>query len=173
MQSIAKQRKLKNGYRAWVVYWAIREDKVGKDTGTVICLLPWMYTRDAVGKIVEAIYSSYVYTYTGHLDYACFRKRRKNPLARRRFDERVVIGENPGLVAELAEDVVVESNASGLLQTISWKGPDFYEPGLGGPIKVQDGSRWSFTFDFFNFKQTDEAKTQLGTSSGRKPDAAG
>lgn len=136
--------------------WANREDKVEKRTGTVICLLPSRYDTKTVRRIVEAIYSSYVYSYEGHLDYACFRNRNKNPLSNVTFDSRVVIPENPGLMAVLAEDVVVESNTSGIVQTISWTDPDFCEPGRNGPVKTQDGAFHSLKFDFFKHEQTDD-----------------
>lgn len=161
MQSPSKRKKARHGRRAWVILWANREDKVEKRTGTVICLLPSTYDTKTVRRIVEAIYCCYVYSYEGHLDYACFRKRNKNPLSQVTFDSRVIIPENPGLVAVLADDVVVESNTSGILQTISWTYPDFYEPGPNGPVKTQNGTFRSLTFDFLKFEQTDDPKEHL------------
>jgi hypothetical protein len=62
------KRTRTKGFRAWLVRWYIRGDKVTKDTGTVITLLPSRYSTDTVKKIVEALYSAYALTYDGQAE---------------------------------------------------------------------------------------------------------
>ncbi len=146
----------KRQFRAWVVYWYIREDKVAKSTGTVITLLPSRYSTDTVGKIVEALYCAYAHTYDGQFGYIVDRNRGER-LSRRSFDGRVEIGKNPGLNAVLAEDVCIENvSSSGNTQIISWTDPDHYEPTLEQPRfrKVGDGQFHKLQFDFLNYVQT-------------------
>jgi hypothetical protein len=151
VKSETKKRRKKDTHSAWVVFWTDREDKVAKCSGKVICLLPASYRPETVQRIIEAIYSSYVQSYLGQLEFACFRRRTKL-LVERGF-RRVTIAENPGLMAVLSDDVLVESNTSGIVQTISWTDPDFYSRTEGTQfIKTQDGAKHSHTFNHSNSK---------------------
>jgi len=152
-------QRRKKRFKAWVVYWYIREDKVAKTTGTVITLLPNRYSIDTVTKIVEALYCAYTQTYDGQFGYIVGRGRGKR-VSRRTFDRRVEIPENPGLTAVLAEDVCIENDSSsGNTQIISWTDPDYYEGIAEHPRirKVGDGQRHKLKFDFFNYEETNLA----------------
>ena len=81
----------KKRFRAWVVYWNIREDKIEKQTGTVVTLLPSRYSTDTVAKIIEALYCAYAFTYDGQFGYL-MRRNRGEDLSRTTFDGRVEIG---------------------------------------------------------------------------------
>jgi hypothetical protein len=145
----------KKRFRAWVVHWDIREDKVAKCTGTVITLLPSRYATRTVAKIIEALYCAYAFTYDGQFGYLVNRNKGKR-LSRETFDGRVVIGENPGLSAVLAEDVSVEIiSTDGNKQIISWTDPDYYEPTRGEPRvrKVGSGQFHKLEFDYLKYVQ--------------------
>lgn len=146
----------KRRFKAWVVYWYIRGDKVAKSTGAVVTLLPSRYSTDTVAKVVEALYCAYALTYDGQFGYIVDRNRGER-LSRLSFDGRVEIGRNPGLNAVLAEDVCIENiGSSGNTQTISWTDPDHYEPTLEQPRsrKVGDGQFHKYQFDFLNYVES-------------------
>jgi len=148
--------KKKDCHSAWVVFWTEREDKVSKCSGKIICLLPAPYTAKTVHRIITAIYSAYVDTYSGKLEYACFRRRTK--LLVEHYNGHIIIAENPGLTAVLSDDVRVDSNISGLVQTISWTDPDIYRRGEGVQlqfIKAQVGAARSYTYNCSNYTETE------------------
>ena len=149
----------KKRFRAWVVYWNIREDKIAKQTGTVVTLLPSRYSTDTVGKIIEALYCAYAFTYDGQFGYIVDRNRVKK-LSQETFDGRVEIGRNPGLSAVLAEDVSVEVvSTDGNKQIISWTDPDYYEPTQAPPCvrKVGSGQFHKLEFDYQQYVQNEVA----------------
>jgi len=146
----------KKRFRAWVVYWHIREDKVEKRTGTVITLLPSRYSTDTVAKIVEALYCAYAFTYDGQFGYIMDRNRGEY-LSRRTFGG-IEIGRNPGLNAVLAADVSVEVvSTDGNKQIISWTDPDYYEPTLEHPGFRKVGSECfhKLEFDYLTYVQNE------------------
>ncbi len=145
----------KKRFRAWVVYWNIREDKIPKQTGTVVTLLPSRYAPDTVAKIIDALYCAYAFTYDGQFGYL-MRRNRGEDLSRRTFDGGVEIGSNPGLKAVLAEDVSVEVvSTDGTKQIISWTDPDYYEPTVVQPRirKVGSGQFHKLEFDYQQYVQ--------------------
>jgi hypothetical protein len=147
---MAKARTKSKGFSAWVVYWIVREDKVSKMTGTVITLLPRRYSTDTIQKIVEGLYAAYAYTYSGQEHFARTRSKFRNPLSRTTFEGKVIIGENPGLIAVLATDIAVKVDASGINQTISWTDPDSYEHARKSPYyrKVASGAFHKYAFNY-------------------------
>lgn len=131
------------GFRAWLVRWSLREDKVAKNTGTVITLLPSRFSTDMVKRITEALYSAYVLPYDALKHYA----RRRQPRAEAEFDLRVVtINENPGLPAVLATDIKIQCD--GMRQTISWREPDSFALQSGSLQKIAEGAQHRVEFDF-------------------------
>ena len=137
----------------------MREDKIVKQTGTVITLLPSRYSTDTVGKIIEALYCAYALTYDGQFGYLMNRNRGED-LSRTTFDGRVEIGSNPGLNAVLAEDVSVEVvSTAGHKQIISWTDPDYYEPTQAQPRfrKVGSGEFHKLEFDYEQHVQNEVA----------------
>lgn len=145
----------KKKFRAWVVRWCIREDKVKKSTGTVITLLPSRYGPETVRKIVEALYCAYACTYDGQAEYGRSRSK-DDSLSQTTFDGRVEIGQSPGLSAVLAEDVSVKV-ISPLRQIISWTDPDYYEPTLEQPRfrKCGSGEFHKLEFNYSDYAQTE------------------
>ena len=147
--------KRTKGFPAWLVRWYIREDKVAKNTGTIITLLPSRYSTDTVKKIVEALYSAYALTYDGQAEFA----RRHRPRAEVSFDQKISINENPGLVAVRATEIKVDVDTSGINQTISWLDPDSLVPCSGSPWykKVASGSRHHIGFDYMRYVQSSDS----------------
>lgn len=148
-------RSRTKGFRAWLVRWYIREDKVAKDTGTVITLLPFRYSTDTVKRIVEALYSAYALTYDGQANYA----RRRQPRAEVTFDQKVTINKNPGLLAVLATEITVDVDRSGINQTISWRDPDSFAPCVGYPYyeKVASGGQHRIGFNYMRYVQSSDS----------------
>jgi hypothetical protein len=149
------KRTRTKGFRAWLVRWYIREDKVAKNTGTVITLLPSRYSTDTVKRIVEALYSAYALTYDGQANYA----RRRQPRAEVTFDSKIVINENPGLLAVLATEITVDVDRSGINQTISWRDPDSFVPRSGSPWyeKVASGAQHRIGFNYMRYVQSSDS----------------
>jgi hypothetical protein len=154
----SKQERTK-GFRAWLVRWNIREDKVAKNTGTVITLLPSRYSTDTVKRIVEALYAAYALTFDGQANFA----RRHQPRAEVSFDQKISINENPGLLAVLATEIKVDVDISGINQTISWRDPDTFVPSSDPPRykKIASGSQHRIGFNYMSYIQSSDSTLPL------------
>jgi hypothetical protein len=141
------------GISAWVVKWNLREDKVEKPTGTIVCLLPWRYSPKRVRDILDGIYLAYVKTFEEHMTYAKSQRERNPLLAKVEFCSCFVsVGKNPGLHASLCTGVVVTSKK--MSQTITWTTPEIWHRDERGMVVEKIlGERLSYTFDFTTMKE--------------------
>jgi hypothetical protein len=141
------------GIKAWVVRWDLREDKVDKQTGTVVCLLPGRYSPERVRDILDGIYLAYVKAFEGHVAFAKNQKARNRLLAEvGHYTCFVSVDKNPGLVAELCTGVHVRSEKQ--KQTLVWTTPEIWRrDDRGFVVEKIPGEKLSYTFDFLSMKE--------------------
>jgi len=135
------------GITAWVVFWSMREDKVDKRTGTIVCLLPRRYSPKRVRDILDGIYLSYIKTFDGHLEFATSQTEKSPMLAEISRYSDVYVSKNPGLHAWLCHGVKVSSKK--MVQTITWTTPTNYRRNDRHEIVEEiPGKTYRYTFDF-------------------------
>jgi hypothetical protein len=141
------------GISAWVVWWNLREDKVEKLTGTVVCLLPRRFSPKRVRDILDGIYLAYIKTFDGHLTYARHQTSHKPLLAELgRGSPSVFVGRNPGLHAALCTGVHVTSKK--MSQTLFGTTPEIWRrDDRGSVVEKIPGDKLSYTFDFTTMKE--------------------